>query len=115
MAFGTGATSSRGGSPGFRFAVYATLSIIIMFKDQRGEYLEHLADCGDLGFEGRPVVTLSDAGPDRFDLVVEQLLRFGSGEVRLRQPLWPIRRVGCQQCPEGGRAFARVKLGADAA
>ena len=40
MAFGTGASSARGGSPGFRFALYAILSIIIMFLDQRGEYLE---------------------------------------------------------------------------
>jgi rod shape-determining protein MreC len=42
MAFGTGATSSRGGSPGFRFTIYATASIIIMFLDQRGEYLERV-------------------------------------------------------------------------
>src|ERR1700751_5345948 len=39
MAFGTGASSSRGGSPGFRFALYAILSIVIMFLDQRGNYL----------------------------------------------------------------------------
>jgi rod shape-determining protein MreC len=42
MAFGTGATSGRGGAPGFRFTLYATLSIIIMFLDQRGEYLERV-------------------------------------------------------------------------
>jgi rod shape-determining protein MreC len=42
MAFGTGASSARGGSPGFRFAVYAILSIVIMFLDQRGEYLEQV-------------------------------------------------------------------------
>ena len=42
MAFGTGATSGRGGSPGFRFTLYATVSIIIMFLDQRGEYLERI-------------------------------------------------------------------------
>jgi rod shape-determining protein MreC len=42
MAFGTGATSGRGGSPGFRFTIYATLSIVIMFLDQRGEYLERV-------------------------------------------------------------------------
>jgi rod shape-determining protein MreC len=43
MAFGTGASSARGGSPpGFRFTVYATLSIIIMFLDQRGGYLEQI-------------------------------------------------------------------------
>jgi rod shape-determining protein MreC len=42
MAFGTGASSARGGSPGFRFAVYAVLSIVIMFLDQRGEYLEQI-------------------------------------------------------------------------
>jgi rod shape-determining protein MreC len=42
MAFGTGASSTRGGSPGFRFTLYAILSIIIMFLDQRGEYLEQI-------------------------------------------------------------------------
>src|ERR1700736_2735855 len=42
MAFGTGASSARGGSPGFRFTIYATLSIIIMFLDQRGAYLEQV-------------------------------------------------------------------------
>jgi len=42
MAFGTGASSARGGSPGFRFTLYAILSIIIMFLDQRGEYLEQI-------------------------------------------------------------------------
>jgi rod shape-determining protein MreC len=42
VAFGTGASSARGGSPGFRFALYATLSILIMFLDQRGEYLEQV-------------------------------------------------------------------------
>ena len=40
MAFGTGASSARGGSPGFRFTLYAILSVILMFLDQRGEYLE---------------------------------------------------------------------------
>jgi rod shape-determining protein MreC len=42
MAFGTGASSARGGSPGFRFTLYASLSIVIMFLDQRGEYLEQI-------------------------------------------------------------------------
>jgi rod shape-determining protein MreC len=42
MAFGTGASSARGGSPGFRFTLYAILSIIVMFLDQRGEYLEQI-------------------------------------------------------------------------
>jgi rod shape-determining protein MreC len=42
MAFGTGASSARGGSPGFRFTIYATVSIIIMFLDQRGAYLEQI-------------------------------------------------------------------------
>jgi rod shape-determining protein MreC len=42
MAFGTGASSARGGSPGFRFTLYAIASIIIMFLDQRGEYLEQI-------------------------------------------------------------------------
>ena len=37
MAFGTGASSARGGSPGFRFAIYAILSIVIMTLDQKGE------------------------------------------------------------------------------
>ena len=40
MAFGTGASSARGGSPGFRFALYAILSVVIMTLDQKGEYLE---------------------------------------------------------------------------
>ena len=42
MAFGTGASSARGGSPGFRFTLYAALSIIIMFLDQRGAWLEQV-------------------------------------------------------------------------
>jgi len=42
MAFGTGATSGRGGSPGFRFTLYATLSIVIMFLDKRGEWFERV-------------------------------------------------------------------------
>jgi rod shape-determining protein MreC len=42
MAFGTGASSARGGSPGFRFTLYAVLSIVIMFLDQKGEYLEQI-------------------------------------------------------------------------
>jgi rod shape-determining protein MreC len=42
MAFGTGASSARGGSPGFRFTLYAILSIVIMFLDQRGAYLEQV-------------------------------------------------------------------------
>src|SRR5579872_7220446 len=44
-AFGTAASrqmSGRGGSPGFRFTIYATLSIVIMFLDQRGEWLERI-------------------------------------------------------------------------
>jgi rod shape-determining protein MreC len=42
MAFGTGGSSARGGSPGFRFTLYAILSIVIMFLDQKGEYLERI-------------------------------------------------------------------------
>src|SRR5438045_9195152 len=42
MAFGTGASSARGGSPGFRFTLYAILSIVVMFLDQRGGYLEQI-------------------------------------------------------------------------
>src|SRR3984893_5316624 len=42
MAFGTGASSARGGSPGFRFTIYAILPIIIMFLNQRGAYLEQI-------------------------------------------------------------------------
>ncbi len=44
-AFGTGASrqlSGRGGSPGFRFTLYATVSIVVMFLDQRGQYLERV-------------------------------------------------------------------------
>lgn len=42
-AFGIGVNHSmpgRGGSPGFRFTVYAILSIWLMFLDQRGGWLE---------------------------------------------------------------------------
>src|ERR1700755_1383566 len=44
-AFGTGASRpifGRGGSPGFRFTLYATASIVVMFFDQRGEYLDRI-------------------------------------------------------------------------
>ncbi len=42
-AFGTGASrqlQGRGGSPGFRFTIYAVLSIVVMFLDERGHWLE---------------------------------------------------------------------------
>jgi len=42
MAFGTGASSGRGGSPGFRFTLYATLSIVTMFLNMRGEWFERV-------------------------------------------------------------------------
>ena len=32
----------RGGSPGFRFTLYAVLSVVVMFLDQREHYLEHV-------------------------------------------------------------------------
>jgi rod shape-determining protein MreC len=45
-AFGTGAgrplTGGRGGSPGFRFTLYALLSVVIMYLDQRAHYLEQV-------------------------------------------------------------------------
>jgi rod shape-determining protein MreC len=44
-AFGTGAgrpLSGRGGSPGFRFTLFAVLSVVIMYLDQRGHYLERV-------------------------------------------------------------------------
>jgi rod shape-determining protein MreC len=43
-AFGTGAgrLAGRGGSPGFRFTLYALLSVIMMYLDQRAHYLEQL-------------------------------------------------------------------------
>jgi rod shape-determining protein MreC len=44
-AFGTGAgrpLSGRGGSPGFRFTLYALLSVIVMYLDQRAHYLEQV-------------------------------------------------------------------------
>ena len=44
-AFGTGAgrpLSGRGGSPGFRFTLYALLSVILMYLDQRAHYLEQI-------------------------------------------------------------------------
>src|SRR6201993_564382 len=42
MAFGTGASSTRGGSPGVGFTLFAIISVVIMFLDQRGEYLEQV-------------------------------------------------------------------------
>jgi len=42
-AFGTAAgrpLQGRGGSPGFRFTLYAALSVVIMYLDQRVHYLE---------------------------------------------------------------------------
>jgi len=42
-AFGTAAgrpLQGRGGSPGFRFTLYAVLAVVIMYLDQRGHYLE---------------------------------------------------------------------------
>ena len=42
-AFGTGASrqlQGRGGSPGFRFTLYALLSIVVMFLDERSHWLE---------------------------------------------------------------------------
>jgi len=44
-AFGTGAgrpLSGRGGSPGFRFTIFAVLSVVVMYLDQRGHYLERV-------------------------------------------------------------------------
>ncbi len=43
--FGTGTgrpLSGRGGSPGFRFTLYALLSVIVMYLDQRAHYLEQV-------------------------------------------------------------------------
>lgn len=43
-AFGTGAGRplGRGGSPGFRFTLYALLSVVVMYLDQRQHYLEQV-------------------------------------------------------------------------
>ena len=44
-AFGTAAgrpLQGRGGSPGFRFALYATLAVVVMYLDQRQHYLERV-------------------------------------------------------------------------
>jgi rod shape-determining protein MreC len=44
-AFGTAAgrpLQGRGGSPGFRFTLYAVLAVVIMYLDQRARYLEHV-------------------------------------------------------------------------
>ena len=44
-AFGTAAgrpLAGRGGSPGFRFTLYAVLSVVLMYLDQRQHYLEQL-------------------------------------------------------------------------
>ena len=44
-AFGTGAgrpLGGRGGSAGFRFTLYALLSVIVMYLDQRAHYLERV-------------------------------------------------------------------------
>jgi len=53
MAFGTGASSARGGSPGFQFTLYAILSVVIMFLDQKGEYLERIRY--GLSFAAQPI------------------------------------------------------------
>ncbi len=44
-AFGTGAGRplyGRGGSPGFKFTIYAVLSVVAMYLDQRQHYLERV-------------------------------------------------------------------------
>lgn len=44
-AFGTAAgrpLQGRGGSPGFRFTLYAVLAVVVMYLDQRGRYLEQV-------------------------------------------------------------------------
>ena len=44
-AFGTAAgrpLQGRGGSPGFRFTLYAVLAVVVMYLDQRARYLEHV-------------------------------------------------------------------------
>lgn len=44
-AFGTGAgrpLQARGGSAGFRFTLYATLAVAVMYLDQRAHYLEQV-------------------------------------------------------------------------
>ena len=44
-AFGTAASrplQGRGGSPGFRFTLYAVLAVVVMYLDQRARYLEHV-------------------------------------------------------------------------
>ena len=43
-AFGTaaGRPLGRGGSPGFRFTLYAVLAVVVMYLDQRQHYLEQL-------------------------------------------------------------------------
>ena len=53
-------------SPGFRFTVYAILSIVIMFLDQRGEYLDsailHFDSCRRRPFTMKTVFVVG-AGP----------------------------------------------------
>ena len=44
-AFGTAAgrpLQGRGGSPGFRFTLYAVLAVVVMYLDQRAHYLERV-------------------------------------------------------------------------
>lgn len=44
-AFGTAASRplyGRGGSPGFKFTIYAVLAVVTMYLDQRQHYLEHV-------------------------------------------------------------------------
>ena len=44
-AYGAGAyrtSPGRGGSPGFRFTVYAVLAVVLMFLDRRGGWLVHV-------------------------------------------------------------------------
>ena len=80
-AFGTGASrplGGRGGSPGFRFTLYALLSVIVMYLDQRAHYLEQVRE---LSVKGR---YLSEGVPRSFTLNSNEILE------ALQEPLQSI-------------------------
>ena len=80
-AFGTGADrplGGRGGSPGFRFTLYALLSVIVMYLDQRAHYLEQVRE---LSVKGR---NLSEGVPRSFTLNSNEILE------ALQEPLQAI-------------------------
>jgi len=90
-AFSTGVSRplyGKGGSPGFRFTLYAALSIVVMFLDQRGEWLERLRFV--LGAAAYPI-QLAVSSPSaawhwiRSSLETRDSLRAENAKLRLRE------------------------------